>query len=444
MHADLSRDTFDPARRFTRVLMQQGRVTLDADLNEQSAILLYFLRRLAADLIGPFGGPAGDELGFAVTPNGTLLQVGPGRYYVDGILVESADTLEISGYEECRRENGNVCPPCLVYLDVWERHVTALQDERIREVALGGPDTATRSQVMWRVGVWPVPINAAMDRDAVWRSFRRDADKGAPGSLKAMAESLTPDTHDHCILPPDARFRGLENQLYRVEIHTDGSTAAGETAPTFKWSRQNGSVVFSLRSLQGAEAEVKTLGLDTPLALSPGDWVEITDDERAGRGERFLVQVVDVDRDDLRVTLDDRDTVELPQYGPDDAGRHPMMRRWDHSAPVTVTRDSEGTSRRDLVDGAIRVEPGWIDVEDGVRVRFLPNAWYTAGDHWLIPARVATADVEWARNEAGDPVWVTARREEHHYAPLAILRDDNTVEDWRSCITPLCGPCGRL
>ena len=31
MKGDFTRDTFDPAKHFSRVLMQQGRVTLDAD-----------------------------------------------------------------------------------------------------------------------------------------------------------------------------------------------------------------------------------------------------------------------------------------------------------------------------------------------------------------------------------------------------------------------------
>ena len=39
--------------------------------------------------------------------------------------------------------------PLLIYLDVWERHITAIEDDRIRESALGGPDTATRAKVTW-------------------------------------------------------------------------------------------------------------------------------------------------------------------------------------------------------------------------------------------------------------------------------------------------------
>ena len=77
MKADLTRDTFHPRKHYTRVLTQQGRVQLDADANEQAAILLRYLRTLAADLIGPAGGPE-NNLGFGITtltPNPT-----PGRF----------------------------------------------------------------------------------------------------------------------------------------------------------------------------------------------------------------------------------------------------------------------------------------------------------------------------------------------------------------------------
>ena len=91
MKADLTRVTFDPLKQFSSVLMQQGRVQLDADWNEQNAILLHYLRGLAADLFGPAGGPA-SNLGFAILPldaklpaHPTDFAIGSGRYYVDGI-----------------------------------------------------------------------------------------------------------------------------------------------------------------------------------------------------------------------------------------------------------------------------------------------------------------------------------------------------------------------
>src|SRR5262245_61533849 len=65
MKGDFSRDTFDPANHFSGVLMQQGRVQLDADWNEQASILLHYLRTLARDVFGNAGGPA-QNLGFRV------------------------------------------------------------------------------------------------------------------------------------------------------------------------------------------------------------------------------------------------------------------------------------------------------------------------------------------------------------------------------------------
>jgi hypothetical protein len=45
-----------------------------------------------------------------------------------------------------------------------------------------------------------------------------------------------------CVADPAGGYRGLENQLYRVEIHA-AANATGSVRPTFKWSRENGSVV---------------------------------------------------------------------------------------------------------------------------------------------------------------------------------------------------------
>ena len=39
----------------------------------------------------------------------------------------------------------------LFYLDVWERYITYVEDDRIREAALGGADTCIRSKVVWQV-----------------------------------------------------------------------------------------------------------------------------------------------------------------------------------------------------------------------------------------------------------------------------------------------------
>ena len=47
------------------------------------------------------------------------------------------------------------------------------------------------------------------------------------------------------LVPPESGHRGPQNQLYRVEIDHDGCVGGGG-GPTFKVSRENGSVMFRI------------------------------------------------------------------------------------------------------------------------------------------------------------------------------------------------------
>ena len=88
MKGDFSRIRFNPAKNYTAVLQQQGRVSLDADTNEQSAIDSYLRESTNVDVIGRYGGPVNDA-GFAIEITNGKIWIGAGRYYVDGILVEN-------------------------------------------------------------------------------------------------------------------------------------------------------------------------------------------------------------------------------------------------------------------------------------------------------------------------------------------------------------------
>src|ERR1700751_5990831 len=88
MKGDFSRQTFNHTRHYSGVLMQQGRVQLDADGNEAQAILRYRDQTEATDVIGVSGAPE-NLAGFAITAQDSTLTIGAGRYYVDGILCEN-------------------------------------------------------------------------------------------------------------------------------------------------------------------------------------------------------------------------------------------------------------------------------------------------------------------------------------------------------------------
>ena len=89
MKGDFSRLTFDQNRRARGLLMQQGRVQVDADLNEMQAIQQHRVETETIDVIGPAGVPKTGS-GFALSiQNTNQIRIGAGRIYIDGLLVEN-------------------------------------------------------------------------------------------------------------------------------------------------------------------------------------------------------------------------------------------------------------------------------------------------------------------------------------------------------------------
>jgi hypothetical protein len=461
MTGDFTRNTFDPTRNYSRVLMQQGRVMLDADWNEQTAILLHYMRTVTKDIFGPHAGPALNT-GFEIIGNSAGLDakltplvpdktrrsflekkiadgdalIGAGHYYVNGILVENHNPVlysEQPGYPFSSDPTPEVLKTwrrgILVYLDVWERHITFEQDHHIREVALGGPDTCSRSQVVWQVKVLLEPIDGVSGTPgAVFDCSAVDTlPQIGTGKLRARARLDKPPT-ELCTIPPESRYRGAENQLYRVQVHK-GGLAGDPNGATFKWSRENNSVVFPILSLTGTTAKLGHLGRDRRSTLNLGDWVEF-DDEIISLGQkpRLLAQVDTVTRDSMTVTLRAPGGVpSLPAYAEADIDtKRPLLRRWDHRGdPKAFGGALQIVEQDDLAKG-------WIDLEDGVQVWFAKDGQYQAGDYWQIPARAATGDVEWPheRDASGNPLLdgnrnpigaaIDPRGTRHYYAPVML------------------------
>ena len=543
MKADLTRDTFQPQKHYLRVLLQQGRVELDANWNEQVAILLKTIQTLAADLIGPAAGPKGQG-GFAITPLASNLkaldfQIGFGRYYVDGILCEAGfepvpifptatqdvfavrnwrsdfEQTTVPDYElfddsanttntpmtvriskpdptnnlvtiqtlanasipaspnpRLRRlltylrqpdypastATGAISPPTLVqgatqiYLDVWERVITYVEDDYIREVALGGPDTTARTKLVWQVkftaaapagpnGI--IPALSPQQLAALFQPANR-------GWLQAMARQSSPSA-DPCIINPSSRFTGPDNQLYRVEINRggtawNGSDPSDQAAATFKWSRENGSVVYPIASSGGTNSVVvESLGRDDRYGLVEGNLIEVQDDRSVlANRTGTLLQVQSINSTAMTVLLGGTPDANIGS----DLSLHPLLRRWDQKAG-----DPAEGGLTLATDNAAFVQEGvWLTLEDGVQIRFEAAALgptavtaagdspvtnqYRTGDYWLIPTRTATGDVEWPRaigtdgNPATDaqgnfiPVALPPHGVTHHYAPLAIANVD--------------------
>ena len=395
MKADLSRATHRPSNHYSSVRLQQGRVLLDAEWNEHADIGLHVQRATTRDVIGPSGAPAHPPSAFlnfrvAVTPNGRDLRVAPGRIYVDGILCEN-DEPGGTPFTQQADFPGAALPTAsgsyAVFLDVWERHVTSVDQHGddfplFLESALNGPDTATRTRVVWQVKLAPIPTPSCA-------AFTRPP---APtGRLRAREIPSALPGND-CLVPAGGGYRRLENQLYRVEIH---GTTGGTTS--FKWSRDNGSVVSKTKAIDAAARTivVEDPGRDEALGFAGARLVELTDDERVLRGQPGVLLPVQTVTG-TSITVANPGNLSLA------VGTNPTLRRWDGQGTVTANTPGE--------------------LEDGVQIEF-DGGTFTSGDYWLIPARTLTGKVEWPRNGGNPPTPVFEPRHGtiHHYCVLAVV-----------------------
>lgn len=436
MPSDISRKLFDKKKHYSGVINQQGRVNLDADLNEQLDIQQYRTHTETRDVIGASGVPKkGDS--FKIIPNddGSDLVISHGKMYVGGLLCELESDPEVTHFHQFydpKKQKKEKKPKVtylhqpyypnpdiscfevldsqkikspllklndgtyLVYIDAWQREINYLDDPLIQEVALGEADTTTRLQ-----NVWQVKLLSVSSYDATCKTEFNEWKKlitPPTGKLNARTIKVN-NSKDPCLLSPSSGYRRLENQLYRVEVQkSDGDLASTR----FKWSRDNASIETKIESVNGSIITVTDVGKDKVLGFANGQWVEIVSDESTLKNTPSkLIQIL-VDPDTREITL--------PSSIPPDITGNLKLRRWDQSVP-------EATA-----DG-LPASSGWINLEDGVQVSFSEGT-YQAGDYWLIPARTTTGEIEWPPYKIPNlsPVEQPPLGIKHYYCRLALLK----------------------
>jgi hypothetical protein len=451
MSADFSRVRFNPLRDYAGVELEQGRVLLDADVNELMAIVDRRLRALASDTLGRATVSSTTPDAFKITTTAGTLLIGKGRLYVDGLLAENHgavspdpakrlfdDLLDEAVFADPVRYDAQPylpnppAPPTagLVYLDVWKREVTDLEQPDLVESALG-VDTSSRLQTVWQVRVLAGAGITCGTPDADVPGWS-EIIAPSTGVLSTGTFDVAP-VDDPCELPPTGGYRGLENQLYRVEIHNPGQPDAGAT---FKWSRDNvGSRVASIVS--ASELKLETLGRDDVLRFNTGDWVEITDDVREfsqAAGEMRRITVIEETQSIKFPTPLPPDM--LPGGFPDSViprARHTRVRRWNQAGKILRT-DSSGipVQVQDLdavgSSGVISVPAAGTTLllENGVTVSFASTGatGFRIGDYWAFAARTADASVEIL--DRAPPLGIP-----HQFARLATV-DAGLVTDCRN------------
>lgn len=466
MSGDYSRYRFGAKNSYVGVKMQQGRVQLDADWNEWVDAIDRRNRAETVDTFGIAGTPGigGVAVVSPLTPDGFLIEVsggsftiGEGRMYVDGLLAENfGDPDGSQAFDPVLAEKYGEDPiaydqqpyhpdpaalpgggPHLAYLEVWQREVTHLQRPELVERAVG-VDTTTRTQIVWQVRLLE-NISAGItctspdtDLAAAWD----DLTSPSAGRLSSRDVEFAGGA-DPCELPPSSGYRGLENQLYRVEIHTGGNPGSA----TFKWSRDNASVAASVTEvISSVELKLASLGRDAVLRFNSGDWVEIVDDWRELSGDeadpmRRFGEMRKITVNDAKQTI--TFSPALPaNLVPTDIGddtlekRHLRVIRWDQKGEV---RDSEDNLLIDLdaagSQGVIPVPAAgvWVHLENGVQIAFSRDpvgGEFRCNDFWNMAARASDNSLETLSS-------VPPQGIHRHYARLALVTFPGAETDCR-------------
>jgi hypothetical protein len=526
MKGDFTRFTFQPNKQYTSVLMQQGRLQLDADWNEQMGILAYLNQVQARDTIGASAGTSETEGGFEIQiadEDNTDLIITPGRFYLDGILcelvrgsnldvelladsqlkkirvpnwlvddlefdknqwVEISQQVPTDGQQNLRYQIESIDvklqiltlakplpqnwqddklilhrvttyatqpnypkPPkyphpsatkkdILVYLDAWQRHITAIEDPSIREVALQVPDTATRTKTVWQVKLLPIDLSGVDKKTKItleqikalkeWQQLTGEY----PGNQKITGRivklTASTDLNPDAEVPTPGSYQGTDNRLYRIEIHTPGALGTA----TFKWSRDNGSTVSAIDRIEG-----NVINLISPIKdihnlfnNEPGKslpWLEITNEEQDLKNEPgTLVQLVEAKPDRL---IFDLSTIRgnIPTATKNEArAKKFKVRRWHDTSTAEILTSKDA----------------WIAIEDGISIEFAVGTFidpitknqisyeFQTGDFWLIPSRESTKSIEWSQDDLQRWQPQPPQGIFHHYTPLASIDPDESSD----------------
>ena len=279
MTSDRARVTYDPSRRYHGVVAQQGRVWLEADWNEAQAISREQTETRTLDLVGRAGSPDhGYRIHPVVTHEGSAsgdLRIHRGTAYAGGQRVSLGDDILYSSQPDWQDHAGDPLwldpaipdqPHELVYLMLREQEISAVEDPALRDVALGGPDTAQRIRILQRIIRYPTAAPTWEDAWAQvtgqrWSAigFRLDHPSGRLGAYARL--QVIGDPHGSDEQPvDDGTYLGPDNQLIRVQI----SGLDDDGVPCLVWGYDNASFMYRLSGVSaGASSGTTALQLAT-------------------------------------------------------------------------------------------------------------------------------------------------------------------------------------
>jgi hypothetical protein len=456
MSVDCSRFTFHPWKDYFGVVMQQGRVQLDADWNEWVAELARRLQAGAMDTLGPAAAgravvPSTTPTGFQITAQAGGIMIGVGRVYVDGLLVENhggpanvwdprlaeiSGTTEVSFFEQpylpfnatsqsapadLFNRPGLAGGRHLVYLDVWQREVTHLQDPNLVEKAVG-VDTTARTQTVWQVRCWPTSGQCRL-------LYSEDGELAAGRTgpaVRCTPDNSTgdvPDDPNPCLVAPSAGYKGLEKpalsrrdpsrrpaghghvQVVARQRHGGDAASPRSTAGHGSSSTASGATTCSV-STRASGSRSSTIGTSCTdcRACCGGSGPATAWSPRRGRSFSTTDLPQACSRSTAQGTTDRR-----PAYTRASLGSVRTVRRADGRVPQPERIERAPTAYSVPAAGTK------LALEDGILIDFsLPvGGEFKTGDYWIFTARAPATAVS-SHSGSGAPA--------RHPSPLRATR----------------------
>ena len=285
MGSDRARISYNPGQLYRSVVMQQGRVTLEADWNEAQTIANEQTRREALDFVGPTGTWRSDN-GYAISlipttgsnPPSYDFTIGSGSMYVGGERAylpqnENYSAQPKGDWMDFAQDPDWVAPYTsnpgfneYVYLFLREQEVSAVEDSDLKDIALGGPDTAQRTRLIQHIVRHKTAgtdcPTSLKDVQANW--WNPNGYQLNPNDMRVESFGrlevgfVNTATSSPCDPVAQGGYLGADNQLIRVQI----SNASAN--PSFVWGYDDASFLYevTIKSL-GSSTTPTTLTLNT-------------------------------------------------------------------------------------------------------------------------------------------------------------------------------------
>jgi hypothetical protein len=360
MGSDRARISYDNRQQYRSVVMQQGRVTVEADWNEAQTIASEETRKEALDFVGAAGTP---DNGYAITakPNDYDFEIGPGSMYVGGMRavrphagaysrqqrsewmdwgVDTEDWVDVPTPASPLTQNE------YVYLFLREQEVSGVEDSDLKDVALGGPDTAQRTRLIQHVERLATTgtdcASALAAAETAWAAggIALDRHDMRVQSFARMQVQFVPSpASTPCDPTAQGGYLGADNQLIRVQISDAGSS------PMLLWGYDDASFLYRVTATDSHTLTLQTAPVDAEHMPQGGQAVEVLMNGAALSNGQYVAAATGQVESPLAASPYDADskTLSLPWAlqdpytgtAPYPQPRQVFLRVWQQELPFT-------------------------------------------------------------------------------------------------------------